>query len=68
MDCFDSTVEDWSAYVERLEQYCVANEVEDERKVAVLLSLMELGHTIFYVASQYQISRLRKRYNRMWIW
>ena len=40
MDCFDSTVEDWSAYVERLEQYCVANDVEEEKKVAVLLSLM----------------------------
>ena len=40
MDCFDSTVEDWSTYVKRLEQYCVANDVKDEKKVAVLLSFV----------------------------
>ncbi|KAJ8417500.1 hypothetical protein AAFF_G00223430 [Aldrovandia affinis] len=40
MDSFDSTVEDWTTYVERVEQYCLANEVESERKVAVLLSVM----------------------------
>lgn len=40
MDRFDTTVEDWTTYVEQVEQYCVANEIEDERKVAVLLSVM----------------------------
>lgn len=40
MDSFDTTVEDWTTYVERVEQYCVANEIEDERKVAVLFSVM----------------------------
>uniref|UniRef100_A0AAV2JE52 Gag protein n=1 Tax=Knipowitschia caucasica TaxID=637954 RepID=A0AAV2JE52_KNICA len=40
MDTFDSSIEDWSIYVERFDQYCLANGIEDERKVAVLLSLM----------------------------
>ncbi|XP_061131472.1 uncharacterized protein LOC133171215 [Syngnathus typhle] len=40
MDIFDSSVEDWTTYVERVEQYCLANEIQDERKVAVLLSVM----------------------------
>ncbi|XP_028329886.1 uncharacterized protein LOC114480190 [Gouania willdenowi] len=40
MDTFDSRVEDWTIYVERFEQYCLANDIRDERKVAVLLSLM----------------------------
>ncbi|XP_061128573.1 uncharacterized protein LOC133150206 [Syngnathus typhle] len=40
MDVFDSSVEDWTTYVERVEQYCLANEIQDERKVAVLLSVM----------------------------
>ncbi len=37
---FDITVEDWGTYVERMELYCEANAVADEKKVAVLLSLM----------------------------
>ncbi|KAL4009353.1 hypothetical protein ACER0C_003205 [Sarotherodon galilaeus] len=40
MDVFDNGTEDWTTYVERVEQYCLANKVEDERKVAVLLSVM----------------------------
>ncbi|XP_030586939.1 uncharacterized protein K02A2.6-like [Archocentrus centrarchus] len=40
MDIFDNCTEDWTTYVERVEQYCVANKVENERKVAVLLSVM----------------------------
>lgn len=40
MYAFDSTVEDWATYVERVEQYCLANDIGDERKVAVLLSVM----------------------------
>lgn len=30
MDNIDCTIEDWATYVERLEQYCFANGVEDE--------------------------------------
>ncbi len=37
---FDITVEDWGTYVERMELYCEANAVADEKKVVVLLSLM----------------------------
>lgn len=40
MDNFDSSIEDWATYIERLEQYCFANDVEDERKVGVLLGVM----------------------------
>ncbi|KAI7801955.1 hypothetical protein IRJ41_019354, partial [Triplophysa rosa] len=40
MDAFDSTVEDWVTYLERVGQYCLANDIEDSRKVAVLLSIM----------------------------
>ena len=32
MDSFDSTVEDWAAYIEGLEQYCVANKIENDKK------------------------------------
>uniref|UniRef100_A0A8C5DSV5 B-cell translocation gene 3 n=1 Tax=Gouania willdenowi TaxID=441366 RepID=A0A8C5DSV5_GOUWI len=37
---YSSLLEDWTIYVERFEQYCLANDIRDERKVAVLLSLM----------------------------
>lgn len=40
IDSFDSLVEDWATYVERLEQYCLANKINDRKKVAVLLGLM----------------------------
>ncbi|XP_014876941.1 uncharacterized protein K02A2.6-like [Poecilia latipinna] len=40
MNIFEDGTEDWTTYVERVEQYCLANKVEDERKVAVLLSVM----------------------------
>lgn len=39
MDVFVSTVEEWATYVERVEQYCLANDIGNERKV-VLLSVM----------------------------
>ena len=36
---FDSSVEDWTTYIERLTQYFVANDVEAaEKKRAILLS------------------------------
>jgi len=31
---------DWNTYVERVEQYFIANEIEEEEQVAVMLSLM----------------------------
>lgn len=40
VDAFDNSVEEWDTYIERLEQYCVANHIENDRKVAVLLSVM----------------------------
>ena len=37
---FDSATEDWTAYSERLEQYFVANDVDDAaKKRAILLSV-----------------------------
>ena len=37
---FDSNVEEWTVYVERLENYLVVNDIEDNRKKrAVLLSV-----------------------------
>ena len=40
IDSFDDGIEDWPTYVERIEQYFVANEVSDEKRVASLLSLI----------------------------
>lgn len=37
---FDSANEDWESYIERVELYCTANDVEEEKKVPTLLSLM----------------------------
>lgn len=37
---FDSFSEDWATYIERVEHYCVANDIAEEKKVAVLLSVM----------------------------
>ena len=40
LDAFDSSEESWETYVERVEQYFVANKVDDDRKVACLISVM----------------------------
>ena len=37
---FDESVELWSSYQERLEQFFLANEIKDEKKVPVLLSVV----------------------------
>jgi len=43
---FDPDKEVWSAYVERLDYYLVANEVEDDaKKVAILMS--NSGPTVY---------------------
>ena len=37
---FNESVEEWTTYVERLELYCVANGIKEERKKACLLTQM----------------------------
>ncbi len=38
---FDETRDNWTAYIERVKQYFLANDVDDEKKVAVLLTMIE---------------------------
>jgi len=40
IDPFDETEESWGNYVERLEQYFEANEVDNTKKVSSLLTLI----------------------------
>ena len=40
MDIFNSDVDDWSAYVERLESFFLTNEIKDNKKVAVLITVI----------------------------
>lgn len=40
MGLFNSSVEDWAAYVEKLVQYVRSNDMCDEKEVAVLLTIM----------------------------
>ena len=40
IETFDETNDDWNAYVERIKQYFIANEIKDNKQVAVMLSLM----------------------------
>ncbi|XP_062620772.1 uncharacterized protein K02A2.6-like [Saccostrea cucullata] len=40
LEPFDSAVESWDSYHERLEQYFICNEVKSEKKVPVLLTLI----------------------------
>jgi len=40
IDPFDETEESWGNYVERLEQYFEANEVDNAKKVSSLLTLI----------------------------
>ena len=37
---FQLGVEDWDQYTERLEQYFVCNEIPNEKKVAVLITIV----------------------------
>jgi len=56
---FDPDKEDWSTYVERLDYYLVANEVEDDaKKVAILMS--NNGPTV-YGTIRPQPSRCRNK-------
>ena len=40
MDPFDPDTDSWPAYTERLEQFFVANDIANEKKVAVLLTVI----------------------------
>jgi hypothetical protein len=41
MDAYDNAIEEWSSYAERCEQFCIANDIGDEKNmVATLLSSM----------------------------
>lgn len=40
LDSYDSSSEDWATYIERLDQYCVANDIAEGKKVSVLLCAM----------------------------
>ena len=37
---FDEARNDWTAYIERVEQYFLANDVADDKRVPVLLTLI----------------------------
>ena len=41
IDVFDETQESWETYVERVQHFFAANDVDDEHKVPTLLSLIE---------------------------
>ena len=40
IEAFDETNDNWNAYVERVEQYFMANDIKEDKQVAVILSLM----------------------------
>lgn len=40
IDVFDDTQENWATYIERLEQYFIANDIADNKRVPALLSLI----------------------------
>ena len=40
IEAFDETLEDWQTYVERLEQFFIANDVGNDKKVSTLLTLL----------------------------
>lgn len=40
IDTYDETIEPWESYVERLDQYFLANEIDNDKKVPSLLCLI----------------------------
>ena len=40
IDAFDEANEDWSTYVERVEQFFIANDIAEDKQVPAILSLM----------------------------
>lgn len=49
IDPFDSATDDWVEYTERISQYFMANDIGDDKHVAVLLSAMG-GKSLWPVA------------------
>ncbi len=41
MDPFDESADQWATYIERFEQFVSANDISEEKQVAVLLSVMD---------------------------
>lgn len=54
IEAFDETNDDWNPCVERVEQYCIANEIKEEKQVAVMLSHGNCGERYFRVAGHYK--------------
>lgn len=48
IDPFDDSIENWTSYVERFEQYFKANKVENDMKIPALLSLIG-GENLFII-------------------
>ena len=46
IESFDSAQGDWNAYYERFEQYVIANEIKDEKKI-VAVFLTSIGSTMY---------------------
>ena len=40
IEAFNETSDNWNAYVDWVEQYFIANEIKEDKQVAVMLSLM----------------------------
>ena len=40
LEPFDPEIDNWLAYIERLEQFFVVNSIPDEKKVATLLTVI----------------------------
>ena len=47
IDPFDDSLETWTSYVERLEQYFEVNSISNDKKVPALLTLLG-GKTLNY--------------------
>ena len=56
MDPFDPDTDNWPAYAERLEQFFVANDIADGKKVAILLTMINTK-TYTYIVTKYPGTR-----------
>lgn len=43
---FDKVAEEWSSYEERLQEYLTANDIANDKKVSVLITLLRRKHTL----------------------